>query len=847
MVAPAGFGKTVALRDFIETTRLDAVRYDVNREDRTLLAFVRGLSAALEPLAPSAKASFPAMQQRVMAAADPLRELGDWFAEHLKRVVGTIVVDDFHYAATDPAAVELLTRLIDDSGDRIRWIVATRSDAGLPIASWLGYGRMDVPVGEDDLRFSAEEALVAADDAQATLDASEVEQLRELTSGWPIALAIALRTRLHAADLRSATRGTREMVYRYLAEQVFAGLTRAQQRFLLETCVFSGFDAAVAEALGGTPELLADLRRSVAFLTVDSAAGYRYHDLFRDFLESELRRCGAAQWYEAHLAGGTLLERAGDAAGALSLYAKAGANESILRLVATAGFQLFERGRTDVLEAALDALPETVRRENASALGVRAVLDAARGHFEVAERGFASAIERAAEPELRIALVHRYAIELVRHDCDCVALLEPYANDEGVPPALRVPILGTLATAYVRARRIADAVTNVERALSRSETFGDDVRARLYQQAGYVHQSAGSRERARTYAERAVELALARGLYEVAARAYTVLYVLLHDESDDPIALLAILDRLDECARKGASRQVRAFGLLAAYDIEVERGDDVALERLDRALDQGRGAPPTARGDALLPALALRAAWEGDFRRAYDLLAGSDERLGSDERRALRAAEIALYAFAAGLTSEGEAAKGEALAALERCAGRSRRGARSQLLLALGELARGRAAAAQRHLSEAERTLTPAMRRLKALAGAVRALYRVELDQAEPAAAAAALERLRAEHVGGLARLLAAIPLGRREQQYGPGLLTPAERDILGLLVTGASTKDIAARTGRSPQTVDTHIRSICRKLNCSGRREAVAVATGERWLGASPERPRQVPTTGPP
>jgi DNA-binding CsgD family transcriptional regulator len=107
----------------------------------------------------------------------------------------------------------------------------------------------------------------------------------------------------------------------------------------------------------------------------------------------------------------------------------------------------------------------------------------------------------------------------------------------------------------------------------------------------------------------------------------------------------------------------------------------------------------------------------------------------------------------------------------------------------------------------------------------------VELDQADPATAAAALERLRAEHLGGLARLLAAIPFGRGEQPFGPGLLTPAEREILQQLVTGASTKDIAARTGRSPQTVDTHVRSICRKLNCSGRREAVAVAIGERWL----------------
>ncbi|MGD1065762.1 MAG: helix-turn-helix transcriptional regulator, partial [Vulcanimicrobiaceae bacterium] len=86
-------------------------------------------------------------------------------------------------------------------------------------------------------------------------------------------------------------------------------------------------------------------------------------------------------------------------------------------------------------------------------------------------------------------------------------------------------------------------------------------------------------------------------------------------------------------------------------------------------------------------------------------------------------------------------------------------------------------------------------------------------------------------HGGGLARLIAALPFPRAAEQSGYTRLTPAEREILQLLATGASTKDVAAKTGRSPQTVDTHIRSICRKLQCSGRREAVAVATGAGWV----------------
>lgn len=830
IVAPAGFGKSVALRDFLATSRLDAVRYDVRREDGTLLSFVRGLSEALEPLAPSALAAYPAVGQRVLAAGDPAAELAAWFGEHLRRTVGTIVVDDLHYAAADPASIALLAELVERTRGRIAWIIASRSDAGLPVASWLGYGHMDLPIGEDDLRFTADEALAAAAEAHASVDPGEVEELRRLTEGWPVALAIALRTRMHAADLRAAATGTREMVSRYLAEQVYGRLTIRQQRFLLATCFFSTFDLALAEACGADAPFLAELRTDVAFLTMVAPDTFRYHDLFRDFLEREVRRSGARRWFEALVAAGTLLERRGDEISALELYTRAGANDAILTLVRRAGFGMFERGAGETLAAALDALPEQMRRDDAAALGLGAAIAASRGRFDVAERGFTAAIARADVRGLRIALVARYALELVRHDRDSVALLEPYAQDATLARGARVPLVGTLATAYVRAGRVNDALATIARALEEVEALDDAARARLYQQAAYVHQFAPARGQARAYASLAVDLALRCDLYEVAARAYSVLYTVVNDEDDDPIASLAVLDKLGENARKGASRQVRAFGVIASYAIEVERGDDAAIARLDAELVAATDDLPRARDETLLPAMALRAAWEGDFRTAYTLLAGSAPAQGSSERRALRAAEIALYALAAGLREAGDAALNEANEALAASTQPTRRLARARLLAALAELVRGHASAAHRHLSEAQRLATPAMRSVRALAETVDALRRVAVAQAEPPVVAAALERLRAAHYGGLARLLAAIPFPRGGEP-GYAQLTPAEREILQLLASGASSKEVAERSGRSPQTVDTHIRSICRKLRCSGRREAIAVALGAGWI----------------
>lgn len=830
IVAPAGFGKTIALRDFLETSYAEALRYEVRREDGTLLAFVRRLSETVAPVAPSALAAFPAMQERVLAADEPVRQLSDWFIEHLKQCRCTIVIDDLHYASTDPASIALLADVIERTTDRIRWILAARTDVGLPVATWVAYGRMDYPIGEDDLRFTTHEALATANETASELDPQEVEALRQLTEGWPVALTIAMRTRTHATDLRTAAFGTREMVYRYLAEQVFAGLTISQRAFALSTSVFSSFDSNIAQALGTSAEFLQDVRAKIAFLNEISPGEYRYHDLFRDFLETELRRSGEREWIQALCDGATLLEEREDCAGALLLYTKAHASEHILHIVERQGFSLFEEGHSELLSSALSVLPEKQRQHNATALGLHAMIYASRGHFEIAERDFLQAIEAADDISLRLILVHRYAVELVRNGRDCVSLLQPYAGDSSLSNAQRVPLLGTLATGYISAGKVDDAVTTIESALNALQGETDDyTRARVFQQAAHVFQRAGANDRAQQYAQLAVDFAEAHNLYELAARAYSVLYAIKGDE-DDPIGTLAIVQKMSECGRKGASSQIRLYSLLASYDLEAELGDETALSNIDAVLREHQAALPSTRITSLLPALALRSAWNSEFTRAYELLRGTASQQDTPERRALRGAETALYAIAGNLHAEGEEATREAEGALEQSSSDSRRAIRARLLLALADMVRGHWAAAHRRLAETEHALRSNMIRLRALYNAVRAAYRAELQQHDLQSFTVATERLREVHFGGFARLLEVLPLGSTSN-VAYGALTPAEREILQLLAKGASTKEVANKTGRSPHTVDTHIRSLCRKLGCSGRREAVALATSQGWV----------------
>ncbi|MEO6913707.1 MAG: LuxR C-terminal-related transcriptional regulator, partial [Candidatus Baltobacteraceae bacterium] len=801
----------------------------------TLLAFTRGLSEALVPLAPSVFASFEAAQRRAMASQKPAGELCEWLSEHLRRCVCTILIDDLHNVAGDPTAGKFLAALIERTSDRITWILASRSDLDLPLASWVAYAKMDIPIGEADLRFTLDEALASADEIATTISSDDVQALLALTDGWPVALSIALRSATQVTDLRSASSGTREMVYRYLAEQVFNGVSEEQRSLLLRTAPFSTLDLAILGYLEIETRAIEELRHAVAFLTALSPIEYRYHDLFRDFLQAELLKAGSRTYSREFSRAGRVLEHLARYPDAIALYRRAGESAGILRILERAGLSLIECTDAETVGSAIDTLSHAQQQGNPAVLGLKAMLEANRGNFDVGERWYKAAIEAAArDPSAKIALIYRYAIELVRNDRDCIELLEPLARAHDLEPGLRVSILATLATAYVRAERTREAGTTMTHALELLDPTADDaLRARVYQQAAYVQLFMPGRAQVRKYANLAIELALPRSLYEVAARAYSVLYNVVNDEDDDPIASLSILDRLGECARKGASSQVRLFGLIATFDIEVERGDDVVLARLDLELKENQTALPQARLEALLPARALRAAWNGDFRDAYDLLAGTAPCQATAERRALRHAEVALYALAAHAYEDGEGALREAYATLETCQKINRRTARTRLLIAIAELTRGHTAQAYRQLAEVERTLTSEMRRLRAFMRAVRALYLRQVGQVEPPAVAATRELLRSEHLGGMARLLEALVFPE-SRDLGYALLSPKERAVLRLLARGASTKEVAAQSGRSPQTVDTQIRSICRKLNCSGRRAAIALATSSGWVSES-------------
>jgi DNA-binding NarL/FixJ family response regulator len=71
-----------------------------------------------------------------------------------------------------------------------------------------------------------------------------------------------------------------------------------------------------------------------------------------------------------------------------------------------------------------------------------------------------------------------------------------------------------------------------------------------------------------------------------------------------------------------------------------------------------------------------------------------------------------------------------------------------------------------------------------------------------------------------------------------PSLLTDRETEVLRLIADGLTTRDVAARLGISPRTVENYKQHMFTKLGVQSRAHAVAVASRLGFLGPLPTGP---------
>jgi len=833
LLAAAGWGKTVALQQYVASLDVPVVRFDVRPEHGTLLAFTLGLVEAFRDVAPHAEAGVADAVASALGTSTPGIALSEWLGPLVGEFEGAIVLDDFHNAEVDERSAELVAALIERTKPRTRWIVSARSTAKLPVSSWLVYGDAGVPIGEADLRLTPAEALEAANDVHPGSDEAGVARLLAATGGWLTAFDLALRAPEYPKDVVRAAETAKTLSFEYLADQVYGSLTERDRELLLLSSTLPDIDVDVLERAGieRARNLLADLQRRVTFLSVapaDAALAsprrYVCHDLFRAFLCRELEMQGDAAATAMRLRAARALRSAERPLQALPLFTAAGAAQEVLELLQIYALDWQQQGHGDAVAEAIAALSHGSHAEHPVVLACLAMQQATSGKYAAAIPLYERALALTPDPEFAATLVARLALASINAGRDPAAVLESASSNRSLPPALRGELLSLLAMAhgrFERCDRLTAALLDEIESLA-GATDSKIRRASILHRLGISAHMLGDVERAMAALSGAAELAVAEYRFRTASTIYAIQSDTLTLNADDvPGALAALASALDFAERSG-DRYILRHVTTHWMQLASSLGDADALSAALAVYDAAPGPPKPID---TLPVRGMLAAWEGRFEDAKRAYAEARNEFWLQEDRILATSYCALFAAALGDADRARAFADEALAHVK-----TRRTPRRSLdrmidvarsLCALALALSGRRADASRDLRRPHAFESPVTVALRA---AVAAIVR-DMDDVHRGALEAHWNVLHERGHGGLVRTIEAVLAQRRAESASAVVLTPAELTVLRALERGETPKEIAQAIGCTIHTVRWHIRRAIEKFGCSGRDQAVRAA----------------------
>jgi LuxR family maltose regulon positive regulatory protein len=313
--APAGFGKTTLLGEWVAALPRPAAWLSLDEGDNDPARFLSYFVAALRTIAPS-------MGEGVLDAlgspqSPPTESILTALLNEMAALAedSVFVLDDYHVIHAT-AVDDALTFLLEHLPPRVKLVIATREDPPLPIARMRARGQLS-ELRAADLRFILTEAAGFLEGAMGLkLSAEEMAALEERTEGWIAGLqlaALSMRGREDVGEFIRAFAGDNRYIVDYLTEEVLGSQSDRIRSFLLSTSILDRLSGPLCDAVtgqeGGNARLEA-LERGNFFVVPldDKRRWYRYHHLFADVLYAYLmteqpdrvpvlhRR--ASEWYE---------------------------------------------------------------------------------------------------------------------------------------------------------------------------------------------------------------------------------------------------------------------------------------------------------------------------------------------------------------------------------------------------------------------------------------------------------------------------------------------------------------------------------------------------------------------
>src|SRR6266699_209922 len=411
--APAGFGKTALLADWVRSGNRRVAWLSLDAGDNDPVRFWRHVLAALDRARPGIGERVPALLGPPPSSFEGLvTALINELAAQPGEDEIVLVLDDYHLVDAQQVHASLAF-LLEHLPPGLRLVVASRSDPPLPLARLRAGGQLaELRAGE--LRFTAEEAAVLLREGTgADLPGAAAAALAARTEGWAAGLqlaALSLRGQADPAGFVAAFSGSHRYVLDYLAGEVLDRQPEEVRAFLLQTSVLERLSGELCDAVTGRTDgqaMLEQVERANLFLVpLDEVRGWwRYHHLFADLLRARLKQQQPGRVAALHHNAAAWCEEHGLADDAVRHALAAGDTTWAARLIERHFDETFWPGERATVQRWLAALPAELADTRPRLCLVRAVLalagsdaEGAGPQLDAAERAFTDATDEPFEP-----------------------------------------------------------------------------------------------------------------------------------------------------------------------------------------------------------------------------------------------------------------------------------------------------------------------------------------------------------------------------------------------------------------------------------------------------------------
>ncbi|MDX6258558.1 MAG: hypothetical protein QOH84_246 [Kribbellaceae bacterium] len=397
--APAGFGKTTLLTEWLAADEREAAWLSLDERDNDPASYWSYVIAALKTVAPDVGATSVSLLQ---SSQPPMEAVLSALLNDLSAVGYDVVLvlDDYHVIEAREIH-DGMTFLVEHLPPQLQLVIASRADPALPLARMRARGEL-VEIRSAELRFTADEVAAYLNGVMGlALTAHDVAVLEGRTEGWIAALqlaALSMQGRDDVSGFIAGFAGDDRYIVDYLAEEVLQRQPEQVQNFLLQTSILDRLCGPLCDAVTGQvggKDRLAAIERGNLFLFPldDQRRWYRYHQLFAGVLRAHLLDEQPEIVAGLHQRAGAWYEENGERAEAIRHSLAAKDFERAAALVELAIPALRRTRQESVVRAWLQALPDEVIRVRpvlsvtyAGALLVHNELDGVERRLQDAQR-----------------------------------------------------------------------------------------------------------------------------------------------------------------------------------------------------------------------------------------------------------------------------------------------------------------------------------------------------------------------------------------------------------------------------------------------------------------------------